>query len=151
MASENIIDKYMDTVTEFIRKYIADVVPIVTIKTYPNQIPWIDGSICAKLKAQTTAFNHGKVTRNSAKSKQCSYSPRKAVNQAKCQYRDKVESQFNGSDMRHMWHGLETITDYKGKTSHVSDTNVLLSDELNIFFASESLPRTVGSPSPCPM
>ena len=28
----------------------------------------------------------------------CSYSLRKAIKQAKLQYRDKVESQFNGSD-----------------------------------------------------
>ena len=63
------IDEYMDTVTEFIRKYIGDVVPTVTIKTYPNQKMWIDGSICAELKAQTTAFNHGKVTRNMAEYK----------------------------------------------------------------------------------
>ena len=39
VASENIIDKYTDTVTEFIRKCIEDVVPTVTIKTYPNQKP----------------------------------------------------------------------------------------------------------------
>ena len=45
-----------------------------------------------------------------------------------------MESQFNGSDMRHMWQGLQTITDYKRKTSHVADI-VLLLDKLNTFFA----------------
>ena len=66
----------------------------MTIKTFPNQKPWIDGSIRAKLKAQTTAFNHGKVTVNMVEYKQCSYSLRKAIKQTKHQYRDKVESQF---------------------------------------------------------
>ncbi|CDQ98683.1 unnamed protein product [Oncorhynchus mykiss] len=33
---------------------------------------------------------------------QCSYSLRKAIRQAKRQYRDKVESQFNGSDTRYV-------------------------------------------------
>jgi hypothetical protein len=33
----NNIDVYMDTVTEFIRKCTGDVVPTVTIKTYPDQ------------------------------------------------------------------------------------------------------------------
>ena len=60
VASENNIDVFTDTLTEFIRKCIGDVVPTVTIKTYPNQNPWIDGSICA-IKVRTTAFNHGKV------------------------------------------------------------------------------------------
>jgi hypothetical protein len=39
VASENNNDVYTDTVTEFIRKCIGDVVPTVTIKTYPNQTP----------------------------------------------------------------------------------------------------------------
>jgi hypothetical protein len=36
-ASENNINLYTDSVSEFIRKYIADVVPTVTIEIYPNQ------------------------------------------------------------------------------------------------------------------
>ena len=87
-------------------------------KTYPNQKPWIDGGSHAKLKARTTAFNHGKVIENMAEYKQCSYSLHKAIKQAKCQYRDKVESQFNDSDTRRMWQGLQTITEYKRKSRH---------------------------------
>ena len=83
VASENIIEVYTDTVTEFIRKCIGDVVPTVTIKTYPNQKPWIDGSIRTKLKAGTIAFNYGKVTGNTAKYIQYSYSLHKAIKQAK--------------------------------------------------------------------
>jgi hypothetical protein len=54
----------MYTLTQFIRKCIEDVVLTLKIRIYPNQKPWIDGSICAKLKAGTTAFNHDKVTGN---------------------------------------------------------------------------------------
>ena len=102
VASDNNIDVYADSVSEFIRKCIGDVVPTVTIKTFPNQKLWIDGSILTKLKAQTTAFSHGKATRNMTEYKQCSYSLRKAIKHAKRQYRDKLEAQFNGSDMRRM-------------------------------------------------
>jgi hypothetical protein len=76
----------------------------------------MDGCIRAKLKVQTTAFNHEKKSGNMAEYKQCSYSLRKAIKQAKCQYRDKAESQFNGSDTRRMWQGLREITDYKTTT-----------------------------------
>jgi hypothetical protein len=118
-ASHNNINLYADSVSGFIRKCIGDVVPTVTIITYPNQKLWIYSGIGAKLKAQTTIFNHGKVTGIMAKYKLCSYSLRKANKQAKCQHRDKVELQFNGSDMRRMWQGLQKITDYKKITSHV--------------------------------
>jgi hypothetical protein len=49
VASEKIIDTYTDTVNEFIRKCIGDVVPTVTIKAYPNQKPWIERSFRSKL------------------------------------------------------------------------------------------------------
>jgi predicted Zn-ribbon and HTH transcriptional regulator len=67
--------------------------------------------------------------------KQCSYSFRKAIKQAKRQYRDKVESQFKGSDTRGMWQGLQSITYYKRKTSLFANHDVLLPDKLNNFFA----------------
>ena len=102
VASANNINLYSYSVSEFIRKCIGDVVTTVTIKTYPNQKPWIDGGIRAKLKARTTAFTHGKVTGNITEYKPCSYSLLKALKQAKCQYRYKVESQFNSSDTRRM-------------------------------------------------
>ena len=35
-----------------------------------------------------------------------------------------------------MWQGLQTITDYKRKTSHAAKTDVLLPGRLNTFFAS---------------
>jgi hypothetical protein len=128
IASDNNIDVYAESVSEFISKCIGDVVPTVTIKTFSNQKPWIDGSIRTKMKARTTAFNHGKATGNLTEYKHCSYSLRKAIKQADRQYRDKVESQFNGSDIIRMWQGLQSITDYKKKTSPIADTNVLLPD-----------------------
>jgi hypothetical protein len=61
IATSNNIDEYADSVSGFISKCIGDIVPIATIKTFPNQKPWIYGSIRVKLKARTTAFNQGKV------------------------------------------------------------------------------------------
>ena len=85
VASENTIEVYTDLVTGFIRKCIEDDVPTVTITTYPNQKPWIDGKIRAKLQARTTAFSHGKVTENIDVYKQTSDDLRKAIKEAKRQ------------------------------------------------------------------
>jgi hypothetical protein len=84
---------------------------------------------------KTASTNHHKKTGNMEEYPQCSYSLHKAIKQATPRYRDKVESRFNGSDTRRMWQDLQTIKDYKRKTSHVADTNVLLPDRLNTFFA----------------
>ena len=120
-ASENNIDISDDSVSEFIRKGIGDVVPTVTIKTYPNQKSWIDGGIRANLNTR-------------------------------CQYRDKVESQFNGSDTICMWQSLQTIMDYKRNTNHVTDIVVLLPDKQNTFFArfeDNTVPPTSPSTKDC--
>jgi hypothetical protein len=47
IAANNNIDGYADSGSEFINKCIGNVVPTVSIKTFPNQKPWIDGSIRA--------------------------------------------------------------------------------------------------------
>ncbi|CDQ58835.1 unnamed protein product [Oncorhynchus mykiss] len=39
------IEEYTTSVTGFINKCIEDVVPTVTVRTYPNQKPWITGNI----------------------------------------------------------------------------------------------------------
>jgi hypothetical protein len=42
---EEYIEEYTTSVTGFIKKCIEDVVPTVTVLTYPNQKPWITGNI----------------------------------------------------------------------------------------------------------
>ena len=50
------IEKYTTSVTGFINKCIEDVVPTVTVLTYPNQDPWITGNIHTELKGRAAAF-----------------------------------------------------------------------------------------------
>ena len=65
------------------------------------------------------------------------HSPRQSnkLTSIETKYRDKVESQFSGSETRVMWQGLQSIMDYKRKTSPVADQDVLLADRLNNLFA----------------
>ena len=42
-----------------------------------------------------------------------------------------LESHFNGSDMSHMWQGLQTIITKGKAVTLIKDTNVLPSDKLN--------------------
>ena len=51
-----------------------------------------------------------------------------------------------------MWQGLQSITDYKKKTSPVADTDVLLPDRLNNFFArfeDSTVPLTWSATKTC--
>ena len=46
IVSDNNIDEYADLVSEFIKKCTGDVVPTASIKTFPNQKPWIHTAHC---------------------------------------------------------------------------------------------------------
>ncbi len=130
-ASDNDKEAYSDSVMYFIRKCIEDVVPIKTIRTYPNQKPWINSDVRAALSARTSAFKSG----NFDDRKQASYDLRKSIKAAKRQYKNKVEEQFNTNNARSMWQGINNIMDCKGNKPATVNIAASLPDELNIFYA----------------
>ncbi len=137
-VSDDDIEAYSDSVTCFIRKCVEDVVPIKTIRTYPNQKPWINSDVRAALSAWTSAFKSG----NFDDLKQASYDLRKSIKVAKRQYKNKAEEQFNTNNARSMWQGINNITDCKGNKPATVNIAATLPDELNLFMlVSSSQPR----------
>ena len=57
--SSNGIEEYTTSVIGFINKCIDDIVPTVTVHTYPNQKQWITGNIHTELKGRAAAFKEG--------------------------------------------------------------------------------------------
>ncbi|XP_034427391.1 uncharacterized protein LOC117753423 [Hippoglossus hippoglossus] len=125
------INTYMDAVICYISKCIDDVVPRITVRTFPNQKPWINGDVHAKLKARTDAYISGDLEEY----RKSRYALRSAISSAKRFYRDKVESHYKGSNTRNMWAGLKTISDYKAKTSSADVVSASLPEDLNTFYA----------------
>ena len=121
------IEEYTTSVTGFINKCIDDVVPTVTVRTYPNQKPWITGNIRTELKVRAAAFKEREAYKKSR------YALRRTIKQTKRQYRTKIESYYTGSDTHQMWQGWQTITDYKGKNSRELPSDTSIPDELNYF------------------
>jgi hypothetical protein len=110
-------------VTGFINKCIEDVVPTVTVCTYPNKKPWITGNIRTELKARAATFSRSGllIWRNPAM-------PSTNHQTGKRQYRTKIESYYPSSDARWLWQGLQIITDYKGKHSRELPSDTSLPD-----------------------
>ena len=88
--SSNGIEEYTASVIDFISKCIVDVVPTVTIRTYPNQKLCITGSIHTELKARAATFKEG--DSNPEAYKKSRYALRRTMKQANCQCRTKIES-----------------------------------------------------------
>ena len=83
------IEEYGTSVTGFINKCIDDVVPTVTVRTCPNQQPWVTGSIRTELKARAAAFKEQDSTPEAYKKSR--YALRRTIKQAKRQCRSKIE------------------------------------------------------------
>jgi hypothetical protein len=49
-------EEYTTSETGFINKCIEDIVPAVTVQTFPNQKPWITANIRTVLKGRAAAF-----------------------------------------------------------------------------------------------
>ena len=105
-----------------------DVIPKVTVRTYPNQKPWITGSIHTELKARAAAFKEQDSTPEAYKKSR--FALRRTIKQQNVNTGD-----YTGSDARRKWQGLQTITDYKGKHSRELPSDTSLPDELNYFYA----------------
>ena len=58
---------YTTSVIGFVNKCIDDVVPTVTVHTYPNQKPGITGKIRTELKARAAAFKEWDTNLNAYK------------------------------------------------------------------------------------
>jgi hypothetical protein len=86
--SSNGIEEYTTSVTGFINKCIEDVIPTVTVRTYPNQKPWITGNIRTELKGRAAAFKER--DSNPEAYKKSRYDLRRTIKQPKCQYRTKI-------------------------------------------------------------
>ena len=63
------------------------------------------------------------------------YDLRNAIRDAKSANRDKLKCNYHSSGPRHMWCGLRSITDYKGRNSSDARPASSLPDELNTFDA----------------
>jgi hypothetical protein len=78
--SSNGIEKYTTSFTCFINKCIDDIVPTVTIRTHPNQKPWITGKISTELKARAAAIKEWET--NPEAYKKSHYALRQTIKQA---------------------------------------------------------------------
>ena len=80
--SSNGVEEYTTSVIGFINKCIDDVVPTLTVRTYPNQKPCITGNIHIELKARAVDFMEWEISPDDYK-KSC-YALRRTIKQAKC-------------------------------------------------------------------
>ena len=130
-----------NTQTPSLHTSLNDVVPRVSVRTFPNQKPWVNGNVRAKLRARSSAYNSGDP--EALRKSRCDL--RRAIRDGKRDYRDKLESTYLSSDPRRMWGGLRHLTGYKGRNSSDDQPAASLPDDLNTFYARFKATHTLPS------
>ncbi len=107
----------------------------ITVKTFPNQKPWVDRTIRDAVNKRTAAYNEALLSGNMCEYKAACYALRRAVGAAKHRYKERIESHFQLNDSRRMWQGLRTICAFGNKSSAGVSADPSLAEELNTFYA----------------
>jgi len=93
-SSSSDIREFTDVVMSFIAMLENIIVPMVKVRSFPNQKLWVDGSIRATLNTRTAAYNSSLVSSNMDEYKAESYRLRRRVKECE----EKVQRQSGGTD-----------------------------------------------------
>ncbi len=130
-ASSSDVSEFTDVVLSFVNTLTEQATETVTIRTFSNQKPWVDRSICDAVNHRTAAYNAGNLSGNISEYKASCYALWRAVRSAKLWYRERIESYFQLNDSRRMWQGLKTICSSRNNSSAEVRADPLLAEELN--------------------
>ncbi len=133
-ASSSDVSEFTDVAVSFVNTLTEQATETITVRTFPNQKPWVDRTIRAAVNKRTAAYNEALLSGNMSEYKASCYALRRAVRSAKLRYRERIESHFQLNDSRRMWQGLRIICAYGNKSSAEMRADPLLADELNTFY-----------------
>ena len=121
----------MDTISEYIKFNIDMIIPEIEITQYPNNKPWINSSL-RNLIVET----HQMYSKNDPEYETKSNEAISAINKAKLDYKDKVETLLKQNKSKEAWRDLNIIT---GREKARKDCELIrkpgTADRLNSFYA----------------
>ena len=126
------LDELTTVITDYITYCVDSIIPTRTIKVYLNNKPWITKEFKSVLNDKKRAFCAGNIQEVKDVQKDI------VIQTAKCRqnYKEKIEQQFAGNNLRLAWGGLKSIIGAKNnmQTINVPD-NMSFATELNTFYA----------------
>ncbi len=105
-ASSSDVIEFKDVALSFVNMLTEQATETITVRTFPNQKPWVDRKIRAAVNKRTAAYNEALLSGNMSVYKASCYALRRAVRATELRYRERIESHFQLNDSRRMWKGL---------------------------------------------
>ena len=86
-------------------------IPVRTLRCYPNNKPWITSDIKDLLNQKKRASQNG----DGERWRNVQRELKKTLRLAKVEYKKKVERQLENNNTKEVWRGIRTITGYRLK------------------------------------
>ncbi len=102
-ASSSDVSEFTDVAVSFVNTLTEQATEKITVRTFPNQKPWVDRTISDAVNKRTAAYNETLLSGNMSEYKTSCYALRRAVRAAKHRYKERIESHFQLNDSRRMW------------------------------------------------
>ena len=131
----NNIDELTDVTCSWISYCENTVIPVKTVKIYPNSKPWISKSIKVLLDKKKKAFREGNLIEMRNTEKEI----KREIRAGKLRYKNKIENQLRMNNLGSAWSSMKTIVGLKeeGRTNiQLSGYNsdLQLAEEFNGFY-----------------
>ncbi len=82
-ASSSDVSEFTDVAVSFVNTLTKQVTETITVRTFPNQKPWVDRTIRDAVNKRTAAYNKALLSGNMSEYKASCYALRRAVSAAK--------------------------------------------------------------------
>ncbi len=114
-ASSSDVSEFTDVAVSFVNTLTEQATETITVRTFPNQKPWVDRTIRDAVNKRTAAYNEALLSGEHERVQASCYALRRAVSAAKHRYKERIESHFQLNASRRMWQGLRTICAFGNK------------------------------------
>lgn len=132
MNTSDSLEELNSVVTDYTGFCVDSVIPDTTFRVFPNDKPWVNKELKLALKRKRRAFEQGDMLTMNDTQKEI----RQIIHDSKQKYKQRIESQMRGNDLRHAWQGMYTMIGKEDKKTHITTNGDDLSfaNELNIFY-----------------
>jgi len=124
------VDRLTECITDYINFCVDCIVPAWTVTCYSNNKPWITKDIKAVLNNKKRTIRDG----NRDEVRRVQGVLKLKIREAKDNYRRKLENKLQRNNMRDVWSGMRTITEFQRTDSIGLEGRVDRANELNLFF-----------------
>ncbi len=101
-ASSSDVSEFTDVAVSFVNTLTEQATETITVRTFPNQKPWVDRTIRDAVNKHTATYNEALLSGNMCEYKAACYTLRRAVSAAKHRYKEIIESHFQLNDSTHV-------------------------------------------------